>query len=749
MSPASLWVYFGVLVLLLLSLCGASFNFPPVSDDWEALHAFHHLDQKPGEVKWLHVLNHDPFEQMRYQPLSHLFLFVLHRLFGANHVPYNMLNVFLYIVNVFILYRFFRLFSDDRWHGAIAVGVFSLLFTHFDIALWSSHRYILAGFGMILLGFLSFAAYMRSGRLRWLAPVVPLFLLGMWCYEAFAAWPFAVLGLAASRRLRGEATRPVTLLLSVVGTLVATYAAYVAFYFFTRSLGTYDAPAYEVTSFFSFEKLFHAGVLTLFNLVYNTITVNLLPFLPFPLEITENIYMGGPVVNAIAHSPTSIVYAGAAVAALLILALLGCLAWRRHGEVLKAVATFLFLGLSCQAIIFVGRATTNEFVYGLTEFRYQYAVNAFMALTVALLAARFVRLTPRIRRIVLGALLVVAGLNVVSIGRELAVYTRQLSDLRHMLTDIRTGIEEERIRRDAPCFIDDNIHAYLPSLCWNYEMGARFMRGTYQWTFPADEQDCFTSDRADAAWEIDPRDFAVIPVAIAPPDPPPEIRRGKVLQYNTVGVVLAGRGDQNGAIREYRKALDEDPNYASAHYNMARALVHRRDIDGAIRHYQRAIDLNPGYVGAFVNLGTLLGELGRRTDALECFRRAIAIDPELYESQFNYANILRHMGEPEAALRHYRAALRIEPDSHDVYNNIGSLLFELGKFEAAAAELEAANRLHPTARTHVNLGILRTQQGQPDVGRRHLEIALALALQQGDHGMAATVRGILEAEAHD
>ena len=76
------------------------------------------------------------------------------------------------------------------------------------------------------------------------------------------------------------------------------------------------------------------------------------------------------------------------------------------------------------------------------------------------------------------------------------------------------------------------------------------------------------------------------------------------------------------------RAIELDETLAEAHTSLAR-LLHRiaGDVDRADVEYRRAIELNPGYATAHQWYGTLLAESGRHKEAQEHGERAVALDP--------------------------------------------------------------------------------------------------------------------------
>ena len=58
--------------------------------------------------------------------------------------------------------------------------------------------------------------------------------------------------------------------------------------------------------------------------------------------------------------------------------------------------------------------------------------------------------------------------------------------------------------------------------------------------------------------------------------------------------------DYNGAISDYTKAIEINPNYAKAYYNRGLTKRNLKDFNGAISDYTKAIEINPNYAKAYV-----------------------------------------------------------------------------------------------------------------------------------------------------
>jgi Flp pilus assembly protein TadD len=84
--------------------------------------------------------------------------------------------------------------------------------------------------------------------------------------------------------------------------------------------------------------------------------------------------------------------------------------------------------------------------------------------------------------------------------------------------------------------------------------------------------------------------------------------------HTNLGNALAQKGDLDGAIREYRAALNLDSNSWAAHNGLGKcartalggALAQKGDLDGAIREFREALSLDPHLAIAHDNLERVL-----------------------------------------------------------------------------------------------------------------------------------------------
>jgi tetratricopeptide (TPR) repeat protein len=74
-------------------------------------------------------------------------------------------------------------------------------------------------------------------------------------------------------------------------------------------------------------------------------------------------------------------------------------------------------------------------------------------------------------------------------------------------------------------------------------------------------------------------------------------------EYYNMGVVKTKHEDNIGAISDYSKAIELNPNFAEAYYGRAASKIELKDYRGAIVDYTETISLNPKHAKAYCGRG--------------------------------------------------------------------------------------------------------------------------------------------------
>ena len=104
--------------------------------------------------------------------------------------------------------------------------------------------------------------------------------------------------------------------------------------------------------------------------------------------------------------------------------------------------------------------------------------------------------------------------------------------------------------------------------------------------------------------------------------------------YYNIGVYKAKLKDYNGAISDYNKAIELNPNYTKAYYNRGISKSKLKDHYGAISDFNKAIELNPNYTKAYYNRGWSKDELKDEYGAISDYTKAIELNPNFDDAYF-------------------------------------------------------------------------------------------------------------------
>src|SRR5262249_119773 len=100
----------------------------------------------------------------------------------------------------------------------------------------------------------------------------------------------------------------------------------------------------------------------------------------------------------------------------------------------------------------------------------------------------------------------------------------------------------------------------------------------------------------------------------------------------------------------------DTPNKALTYNREAVLLFKRADFSHAIELLKKAIDLDPDPATAYSNMGATLNALGRYQEACSFLQRALRIQPDLVEAYCNMGYAYLKLSEYQKALTSYEKA---------------------------------------------------------------------------------------------
>ena len=142
------------------------------------------------------------------------------------------------------------------------------------------------------------------------------------------------------------------------------------------------------------------------------------------------------------------------------------------------------------------------------------------------------------------------------------------------------------------------------------------------------------------------------------------------------------------------EAIALDDTLAEAHSSLAIALTaYDWDWPNAEIEFRRAIELNPDYPTAHAYYGWYLSLMGRTEEAITESKRAIELDPLSTEYNYQLGLALYRGRRPDEAVTQFRKTLEQDPNSWIARTHFGWTLISQGKFTEAITELNKARKI--------------------------------------------------------
>jgi len=208
-----------------------------------------------------------------------------------------------------------------------------------------------------------------------------------------------------------------------------------------------------------------------------------------------------------------------------------------------------------------------------------------------------------------------------------------------------------------------------------------YLKGRYCWTWRTTERFHKAIDYFEEAIGFDPR-YALAHAGLAD-------------TYNSLW--FFGGGAIRGSLAKAKEAalcaIALDENLAEAHASLARALTLDWDWIGAECEFRKAIQLNADYGTAHHWYADFLSAMGRHEEALDEITRAQDADPLSLNINSDVGGIFYLARQYDRAVEHCKKTLEIDPDHWVTHWILGCAYWQKDRARDAAVEFQTALEL--------------------------------------------------------
>lgn len=161
------------------------------------------------------------------------------------------------------------------------------------------------------------------------------------------------------------------------------------------------------------------------------------------------------------------------------------------------------------------------------------------------------------------------------------------------------------------------------------------------------------------------------------------------IYFSNYGMFLSRQGKHSEAIKQYKKAVEIQPDYAEAWFNLGVSSSHTGDLETAEQAYAKAISLKGNYIKAMYNLACVQESQGKSAEANHTIQKIQSVTPDTADVYYKLAQALQYLGGNENIRRAYEyfiKALEINPDSLEIRIAYARFLADSNYIEAALEE---------------------------------------------------------------
>ena len=220
-------------------------------------------------------------------------------------------------------------------------------------------------------------------------------------------------------------------------------------------------------------------------------------------------------------------------------------------------------------------------------------------------------------------------------------------------------------------------------------------------------------------------------------------------------------GKAENAITEIKQALELNPNFAQAYYDISLIFIsqhqfdeaqsmlqkaheiypgfweaqlvqaklheHTQAIEPAINEYKMVLDLKPHQEEALFRLAYIYDQEGRMDEARALLIQLVETHPRHADGWYLLGRIAERQHTIPQAIHAYQKALQADSNNLNAHFNLGSLYQSQGKVGQAITQFQAVTNLNPDyGEARLYLGILFVENHQLDKAEQEYQLAQTL-----------------------
>lgn len=159
--------------------------------------------------------------------------------------------------------------------------------------------------------------------------------------------------------------------------------------------------------------------------------------------------------------------------------------------------------------------------------------------------------------------------------------------------------------------------------------------------------------------------------------------------HELLGRHYEATGRLREALREYRLALERNPQGAGLRFLIGNVLWKLMEFDAALPELRAELRSNPGHTMASYRVGHILVSQRKAEEAVPHLEAVVRTDPKFLDARRELGRALRLIGRHQEALKELRLVAEGRPDDELVHAQLAAVYKALGDNERATAAMAA------------------------------------------------------------
>jgi tetratricopeptide (TPR) repeat protein len=222
----------------------------------------------------------------------------------------------------------------------------------------------------------------------------------------------------------------------------------------------------------------------------------------------------------------------------------------------------------------------------------------------------------------------------------------------------------------------------------------------------------------------------------------PELRKHK---YFESGQRYFDKGKYPEAVIQFSNAIQVDPRYSDAHYQLAKSYLKLEEWTPAYEQLTRTLELQPDNYGAHLDLATLLLTAHDLKQAQEHVNLLLAKQPQNAVVHDAAAHLLQAQGDTAGAIQETQKAISLAPQRWESYLGMALLQQSANQPDQAELNFKKAVELNPKA-TNAWLAYADFSRSRGRMDEAERQVRNAIDSDPGNTDPRAALVRIYEAE---